>query len=76
MEEPTGWIETYRAEFERRYRRLDAGLVDIPNIRLSPLVLGGGTRLFPAHEAKRRRPEQTGIVSTPAAHHLSHRVLG
>ncbi len=55
---------------------LDAGLADILNIHLSPIVLGGGTRLFPAHEAKRLRLEQTGIVSTPSAHHLSYRVLG
>jgi dihydrofolate reductase len=54
---------------------LDAGLVDILNIHLSPLVLGGGTRLFPVHEANRLRLEQIGIVSTPSAHHLSYRVL-
>jgi hypothetical protein len=34
-----------------------------------------GTRLFPAHDAKRLRLEQVGIVSTPSAHHLSYRVI-
>jgi dihydrofolate reductase len=54
---------------------LAAGLVDTLNIHLSPIVLGAGTRLFPAHDAKRLRLEQAGIVSTPSAHHLSYRVI-
>lgn len=54
---------------------LDAGLVDTLNIHLAPIVLGAGTRLFPAHETKRLRLEQNGIVSTPSAHHLSYRVI-
>lgn len=56
------------------YEFLAANLADILNIHLSPIVLGGGTRLFPAHDAKRHRLEQIGIVSTPTAHHLSYRV--
>ena len=54
---------------------LAAGLADLLNIHLSPIVLGAGTRLFPAHDAKRLRLEQVGIVSTPSAHHLSYRVI-
>lgn len=50
---------------------LAAGLVDTLNIHLSPIVLGTGTRLFPAHDTKRLRLEPVGIVSTPSAHHLS-----
>ena len=39
-----------------------------------PIVLGGGTRLFPAQDAPRLRLQQVGIVTTPAVHHLSYRV--
>jgi dihydrofolate reductase len=54
---------------------LTEGLADVLNIHLSPIVLGAGTRLFPAHDAKRLRLEQIGAVSTKSAHHLSYRVL-
>jgi dihydrofolate reductase len=54
---------------------LAAGLADLLSIHLSPLVLGAGTRLFPAHDANRLRLEQIGIVSTPSAHHLFYRVI-
>ncbi|MCM2423883.1 dihydrofolate reductase family protein [Streptomyces sp. RKAG293] len=54
---------------------LAEGLVDLLSIHLSPIVPGAGTRLFPAHHAKRLRLEQVGIVSTPSAHHLSYRVI-
>ena len=55
---------------------LAAGLADILSIHLAPIVLGGGTRLFPAHDAQRLQLEQIGIVTTPTAHHLSYRVIG
>jgi len=54
---------------------LDAGLADILILHLAPIVLGGGTRLFPAHDAKRLRLEQAGIVTTPSAHHLTYRII-
>jgi dihydrofolate reductase len=52
---------------------LEAGLADILNIHLAPIVLGAGTRLFPAHDAKRLGLAQIGIASSPSAHHLSYR---
>ena len=54
---------------------LDAGLADILILHLAPIVLGGGTRLFPAHDAKRLRLEQASIVTTPSAHHLTYRII-
>lgn len=57
------------------YEFLDAGLADILVIHLAPLVLGGGTRLFPAHDGKRLRLEQISTVSTSTANHLTYRVI-
>lgn len=54
---------------------LAAGLADVLNVHLAPLVLGGGTPLFPAHGAKRLELEQIGVVTTSTAHHLSYRVV-
>lgn len=53
---------------------LAAGLVDLLNIHLAPLILGGGTRLFPAEESARLRLELVESVSAPGAEHLSYRV--
>lgn len=54
---------------------LAAGLVDLLNIHLAPLVLGAGTRLFPAGESKRIRLELVESVSAPSAEHLSYQVI-
>lgn len=54
---------------------LAAGLVDLLNIHLAPLVLGAGTRLFPAEESKRIRLELVESVSAPATEHLSYKVI-
>ena len=54
---------------------LAAGLVDLLNIHLAPMVLGAGTRLFPAEESKRVRLELVESVSAPSAEHLSYKVI-
>jgi dihydrofolate reductase len=54
---------------------LAAGLADLLNIHLAPLVLGAGTRLFPAGESGRIRLELVESVSAPAAEHLSYKVI-
>jgi dihydrofolate reductase len=54
---------------------LAAGLVDLLNIHLAPIVLGAGTRLFPAEESKRVRLELVESVSAPNAEHLSYKVI-
>ncbi|MBW8805521.1 MAG: DNA-binding protein [Catenulispora sp. 13_1_20CM_3_70_7] len=54
---------------------LAAGLVDLLNIHLSPLILGAGTRLFPVEESRRVALELLETVSAPGAEHLSYKVL-
>ncbi|WP_229786859.1 dihydrofolate reductase family protein [Actinokineospora fastidiosa] len=54
---------------------LAEGLVDLLHLHVAPIVLGAGTRLFPAEDGRRLRLERVDVVSTPAAHHLSYRVL-
>lgn len=53
---------------------LAAGLVDIVRLHVAPVVLGSGTRLFPADSSARIDLELTDAVSTPAAQHLTYRV--
>ncbi|WP_433009630.1 dihydrofolate reductase family protein [Kribbella sp. CA-294648] len=53
---------------------LAAGLVDIVRLHVAPVVLGSGTRLFPAGDSPRVDLELTEAVSTQAAQHLTYRV--
>lgn len=54
---------------------LSAGLVDVLSLHVAPVVLGGGTPLFPAEPSARLRLELLHGETTPAACHLTYRVL-
>ncbi|WP_350281069.1 dihydrofolate reductase family protein [Kribbella sp. HUAS MG21] len=54
---------------------LAAGLADVLQLHVAPVVLGGGTRLFPAEPSVGAGLELIEAVSTPAAQHLSYRVV-
>ena len=54
---------------------LAEGLADVLRLHLAPVVLGGGTRLFPADNAPAYALELVEAVSTPAAQHLTYRVV-
>jgi dihydrofolate reductase len=53
---------------------LKAGLVDEIYIQLSPLLLGGGTRLFEDIDPARIRLDNTRTVASPFVTHLRYRV--
>ena len=52
---------------------LAAGLVDEVTVHVSSVLLGAGTRLFAAAGAARL--EQIGVVETPAATHVTYRIV-
>lgn len=54
---------------------LAAGLADIVRLHVAPVVLGSGTRLFPADDSPRVDLVLTDTVSTPLAQHLTYKVL-
>lgn len=53
---------------------LAAGLADIVQLHVAPVVLGDGTRLFPADAAPTYSLDLVRSISTPAAQHLTYRV--
>ncbi|SFP30194.1 hypothetical protein SAMN05421810_102189 [Amycolatopsis arida] len=55
---------------------LEHGLVDVLVPHVAPVVLGGGTPLFPHATAARHELELIDSVPTPAAVHLTYRVRG
>ncbi|GAB3946713.1 dihydrofolate reductase family protein [Kribbella albertanoniae] len=54
---------------------LAAGLADVLRLHVAPVVLGSGTRLFPADAAPGFALELTESVSTPGAQHLTYSIL-
>jgi dihydrofolate reductase len=54
---------------------LAAGLADVLRLHVATVVLGDGTRLFPAEAAAAVGLELVECVSTPAAQHLTYRVV-
>jgi dihydrofolate reductase len=53
---------------------LAAGLADVLRLHVAPVVLGDGTRLFPAGRSASIGLEFVEAISTPAAQHLTYRV--
>jgi dihydrofolate reductase len=53
---------------------LAAGLADLLRLHVAPVVLGDGTRLFPAGAAPTYSLDLVESVSTPAAQHITYRV--
>lgn len=54
---------------------LAAGLADIVRLHVAPVVLGSGTRLFPADASPRVDLELTNAISTQSAQHLTYKVV-
>lgn len=54
---------------------LAAGLADVLRLHVAPVVLGSGTRLFPAETAPGYALELTESVSTPGAQHLTYAIV-
>lgn len=53
---------------------LRAGLVEMINLQLVPVLLGGGSRLFEAQDAQELRCVRT--IESPLVTHLRYRVVG
>jgi dihydrofolate reductase len=56
------------------HEMLAAGLADVLRLHVAPVVLGDGTRLFPADAAPTYALDLVESISTPAAQHLTYRV--
>lgn len=54
---------------------LKAGLVDLINLQLVPVLLGEGSRLFDAQDAETRELECIRVVESPLVTHLRYRAM-
>ncbi|WP_112242823.1 dihydrofolate reductase family protein [Kribbella monticola] len=54
---------------------LAAGLADVLRLHVATVVLGDGTRLFPAEPSEAVRLELAESVSTPTAQHLTYNIV-
>jgi dihydrofolate reductase len=54
---------------------LAEGLADVLRLHVASVVLGDGTRLFPAEGARGFGLQLTDAVSTPSAQHLTYKVV-
>jgi dihydrofolate reductase len=54
---------------------LAAGLADVLRLHVATVVLGAGTRLFPAEPSESVQLELAESISTPAAQHLTYRIV-
>lgn len=57
------------------YAFLAAGVVDTLLLHIAPIILGGGTRLFPEGPGPKIRLERESSLSTPDAEHVTYRVF-
>ena len=60
---------------ESHARRSRAGLVDEVRLHLVPVLLGGGSRLFPDAHRRRVELEPLGVEQGARATHLRYRVV-
>ncbi|GAA0604254.1 dihydrofolate reductase [Kribbella sandramycini] len=57
------------------HQMLATGLADVLRLHVTPVVLGNGTRLFPAEPSAAVTLTLTDAVSTPSAQHLTYAVV-
>ncbi len=57
------------------HQYLAAGLLDEFQVNLTPVILGGGTRLFDDLTGSGVRIEQVRVIETPNVTHLKYRVV-
>jgi dihydrofolate reductase len=55
---------------------LDAGLLEVLQIHLAPVLLGAGVRLFDRGDPDRLQLEPTRVVDSPTVTHLRYRIAG
>ena len=69
-----GYVRLMGADTACQFLR--AGLVDIVQVQIAPLLLGAGTRLFDRVGPGLVKLERTCVIDSPLATHLHYRVAG